>query len=123
MTGYPIAWTEKWTSFDSDADGSPYTATEVEDYLVGCRAQYSPKELPLAIRSIEFVISRSSTTRRFWLWRLLDDHGTEWFALVGSGTSPFFGHGRIVDRWVYAQTNDGNLAAEDFLAAEIAKHP
>src|SRR5215475_6354420 len=114
MTGYPIAWTERWTSFDPSAEGSPYSATEVEAYLVDCHWHYSPKEEPLTISSTQFLMSRMCTTRRFWLWQVYDDLKREWFVVVGSGASPFFGAKGNVDRWIYAQTSEG-ISAEHFL--------
>jgi hypothetical protein len=122
MPGYPIARTEKWTRFNSPY-GSPYTAAEIRDYLVECRAMYSPQEPPFAIQAIDFQLSKSLTVQRFWLWRVVCEGEPEWFAVVGSGKSPFFGQSGSVDRWIYAETNDEGLAPEDFLSREIAKHP
>jgi hypothetical protein len=121
MPGYPIAWTEGWTAFDPNS-GSPYDATEVQNYLVGCHAQFFPLGPRLAFRSVDLVLSKSCTNRRFWLWQLVDEDGASWFAVVGSGACPFAKLG-AVDRWIYAQTNDDDLTPEEFLDREITKHP
>jgi hypothetical protein len=122
MSGYPTSWTETWTSFDPLSDGSPYTAQEIEDYLAACRSSFQPLEPPFAMRSLRFVTSRFLTSRRFWLWQVIDGGGTEWFVIVGSGASPFYGESRNLDRWLYAQTNDVLLTAEEFLEREIASY-
>ena len=59
---------------------------------------------------------------RFWLWQVIEEDGTEWFVMVGSGKSPFYGESRNLDRWLHAETNDGQLTAERFLDREIADY-
>jgi hypothetical protein len=122
MSSYPVSWTEAWTTFDPESNGSPYTAREIEDYLATCRSSYQPLEPPFAARSIRFEVSRSLTTARFWIWQVIEDDGTEWFVVVGSGKSPFYRETRNLGRWMHAETNDARLTAEKFLDREIADY-
>jgi hypothetical protein len=122
MPGYPASWTETWAAFDPKSNGSPYTAEEIEDYLVGCRSSFSPLKPPFVVRSIRFVMSRSLTSARFWLWEVLEEDDTEWFVVVGSGKSPFYRETRNLDRWLHAETNDERLTAEEYLEREIADY-
>jgi hypothetical protein len=124
VTGYPIAWTEQWLSFDPSAKGSPYTPDEIASYLEAVRAQYTPLEPQFATCACTLVATRSLDTRRFWLWDVLDERGGRWWVVVGSGTSPFFGDTRNMDRWIYAESNDDEQFTPDaYLDREIAKHP
>jgi hypothetical protein len=122
MSSYPASWNETWATFDPESNGSPYTAQEIEDYLVVCRSSFQPLEPPFAVRSIRFAASRSLTTARFWLWQVIEGDGTEWFVVAGSGKSPLYGELRNLDRWVHAETNDARLTAEEFLEREIGDY-
>src|SRR5262245_19221061 len=122
MPGYPAIWTETWSTFDPQSNGSPYNAREIEEYLVACRSRFQPLEPPFAIHSIRLAISRSLTPARFWLWQVIEEDGTEWFVMVGSGKSPFYRESRNLDRWLHAEMNDARLTAERFLDREIADY-
>jgi hypothetical protein len=122
MDGYPISWDEKWDECGAGSAACPYFANEIEQYMQRCHRQFDPYNDEFSVREIRLVRTKLLTTRRFWLWEVIDREGLQWFAVVGSGEGPF-GDRRTTNRWLYAQTNDDGESAEEFLDREIAQHP
>jgi hypothetical protein len=99
-------------------DISPYSLAEIEHYLFVCHYRLAVGEEPTT-----FIVSgphaqRQAPERRYWLFEARDrtKHG-QWFVVVGTGKSPFDPSRK--GRWMYAETNDGDLSPDQFLDEAI----
>jgi hypothetical protein len=100
------------------SDTPPYAVSEIEEYLFGCHYRWVREEEPTT-----FVVNGPNAGkdyggRRYWVFEARDRaKQRQWYVLVGTGTSPF-DTSKQMKRWMYARTNDDDLAPEEFLERE-----
>jgi hypothetical protein len=114
MAGFPIAW-EDTPSIDQISDLCPYSTIEMENYLFGNHYQWVLNEEPTTFSVSGPRAQRLEAERRYWLFEAFDKaNKQQWFIVVGAGKSPF-DPSKKLKRWMYAETNDGNLLPDRFL--------
>src|SRR5690349_4347775 len=105
MPGFPLAW-EETLSIDQFSDTSPYSLTEIEDYLFSNHYHWVLSEAPTIFDVSGPHAQRQDADRRYWLFEAHDrTKRQQWFVLVGAGKSPGDPSKRM-RRWMYAKTND-----------------
>ena len=120
MIGFPTNW-EETPSLDRLSDTAPYAISEIEEYLFGCHYHLVREEEPTT-----YVVNCPHAFKdyggmRYWVFEARDRaKQRQWYVLVGTGTSPF-DTSKQMKRWMYAQTNDDDLAPEEFLEEEYSK--
>jgi hypothetical protein len=114
MAGFPIAWGETH-SLDSLSELSPYSLSEIEDYLFSNHYHWMHDEPPTIFCVSGPHAEKDVLERRYWVFVARDRaQQRQWFVLVGTGKSPFDPTKRM-KRWMYAESNDEGLSPEEFL--------
>src|ERR1051325_7116675 len=111
MTGFPIAW-EETSSLDRLSDTPPYAVSEIEEYLFGRHYHVMLEEEPTTFFVNGPHAAKNYDGRRYWVFEARDRIKLrQWYVLVGTGASPFDAS-KQMKRWMYARTNDDDLAPE-----------
>jgi hypothetical protein len=117
VSGFPIAFEES-ASFDHFSETSPYSVTEIQDYLFWNHYHWVLREEPTTFDVSGPCSRKEDRDRRYWLFEARNKANREhWFVVVGTGKSPFDPAERV-RRWMYATTNDNNLSPDEFLDEE-----
>jgi hypothetical protein len=88
---------------------------EIQDYLFANHHRWMLREEPTTFDVSGPHAQRQDAERRYWLFEARDNtKHRQWFVVVATGKSPFNRYQRM-KRWMYANTNDDDLSADQFL--------
>jgi hypothetical protein len=109
-------------SLRSGTEHRPYSLVEIQDYLFANHYRYALREEPTTFDVSGPHAQRQDAETRYWLFEAHDNTThRQWFVVVGTGKSPWNRYQRM-KRWMYGETNDGDLSPDQFLDEVWREH-